>query len=140
MAREKRDLLSILKRELEFVEAGGYLTPQQAAWRPQFIFEDSPTCVNHRNFERRLPCTQCALIELVPNGSKQEKFPCRHIPLDESGQTLHSLYRIGTEEETHTMVADWLRATIHRLEQERASANRSATNSDPAPLSSAHAH
>jgi hypothetical protein len=140
MAREKRDLLSILKRELEFVEAGGYLTPQQAAWRPQFIFEDSPTCVNHRNFERRLPCTQCALIELVPNGSKQEKFPCRHIPLDESGQTLHSLYRTGTEEETHAMVADWLRATIQRLERELSSAKHPATNPDPLPISNAQAH
>jgi hypothetical protein len=121
MSCENKELVKILKRELEFVEAGGYLTPKQAAWRPQFIFEDSPTCVNHRNFERRLPCNQCALIELVPNGSKPEKFPCRHIPLDESGQTLHSLYRTGTEEETHALVAVWLKTTIERLEREQAS-------------------
>jgi len=140
MAREKRDLLSILKRELAFVESGGYRTPQQAAWRPQFIFEDSPTCVNHRNFERRLPCSQCALIELVPNGSKQEKFPCRHIPLDESGQTLHSLYRMGTEEETHAIVANWLKETIARLERERTSAKDSALDPVPLPISVGHVH
>jgi len=140
MAREKRDLVSILKRELEYVKSGGYRTPQQAAWRPQFIFEDSPTCVNHRNFERRLPCSQCALIELVPEALKQEKFPCRHIPLDESGQTLHSLYRMGTEEETHALVTDWLKKTIERLERERASAKLSATNPEPLPVSTVHVH
>jgi hypothetical protein len=140
MAREKRDLVSILRRELEYLKSGGYRTPQQAAWRPQFIFEDSPTCVNHRNFERRLPCSQCALIELVPEGQKQEKFPCRHIPLDESGQTLHSLYRMGTEEETHALVAEWLKNTIERLERERASAKLSSTNPDALPISNAHVH
>jgi hypothetical protein len=116
------NLLSILKTELEFVESGGYRTPHQAAWRPQFIFEDSPTCLNHRNFGQPLPCSQCALIELVPNGLKQEKFPCRHIPLDETGETLDSLYRMGTEEETHAIVENWLKTTIQRLERERASA------------------
>jgi hypothetical protein len=122
MSWEKEELLRILKLELEFVEAGGYRTPQRAAWRPQFIFEDSPTCLNYRNFGERLPCEKCALIEFVPNELKKEKFPCRHIPLDESGQTLYSLYRNGTEEETHAIVENWLRTTIRRFEREQASA------------------
>jgi hypothetical protein len=121
MVYAKKDVLTILRAELAFVERGGYRTPQQAAWRPQFIFEDSPTCLNYRNFGKQHVCSQCALIDFVPNGFKQEKFPCRHIPLDDCGNTLDCLYRTATEEEAHTMVANWLRTTIARLEQEQLS-------------------
>ena len=122
MAQAQKDVLAVLKAELEFVESGGYRTPQQAAWRPQFIFQDSPTCLNYRNLGKRHGCKQCALMEFVPNGFQQERFPCRHIPLDESGQTLDSLYRTGTEDETYEIVAKWLRNTIARLEQESGAA------------------
>ena len=37
-----RKLLETLKAELDFVNRGGY---RKASWRPQFIFEDSPTCL-----------------------------------------------------------------------------------------------
>gem|GEM_PF-1094897 len=128
MSPGNKDLLSILKSELEFLESGGYRTPQRAAWRPQFIFQDSPTCLNFRNFGKRLPCSKCALMQFVPNGQKQERFPCRHIPLDESGQTLDSLYRTGTEEETYAIVTQWLKATIQQLEREGASAEDPAAS------------
>lgn len=117
----KNDVLSTLKKELAFVELGGYRSPQQAAWRPQFIFQDSPTCPNHRNLEEPVACTQCVLIEFVPRECQKERFPCRFIPLDESGQTLDHLYRTGTEEETHAIVANWLTNTIARLEREGSS-------------------
>jgi hypothetical protein len=120
MAQGKEDLLAILKRELAFVEIGGYRAPQQAAWRPQFIFQDSPTCLNHRNLEKHIPCTECGLIAFVPQRFKRDLFPCRQIPLDEAGQTLDSLYRTGTEEETYAIVANWLRTVIARLERESA--------------------
>ena len=106
--------------ELAFGERGGYCSREQAAWRPQFIFEDSPTCLNYRNFGKRLPCSQCALIDFVPSGHKQQQFPCRYIPLDEAAHTLDLLYRTATEEEAHAMVADWLRKTIAQLKQELA--------------------
>jgi hypothetical protein len=138
MPWDKKDLVRILKRELEFVEAGGYRTPQRAAWRPQFIFEDSPTCINYRNIGQRRPCSQCALIDFVPNGQKQEKFPCRHIPLDESGQNLNLLYRTGTEEETYAIVANWLKTTIQRLEREKAEAEDSAANPDLHAVAAGH--
>ena len=37
MAQSKKDALTILQAELAFVERGGHLTPEKAAWRPQFI-------------------------------------------------------------------------------------------------------
>jgi hypothetical protein len=122
-----KNLLAVLKAELTFIENGNYRSPQEAAWRPQFIFQDSPTCLNYQNPGKREACTSCALIEFVPNAYRQEQFPCRRIPLDESGQTLDFLYRTGTEEETHQMVADWLRNIISRLERESFSAQAPGT-------------
>jgi len=120
MAQSKKDVLTTLQAELSFVERGGYRTPEWAAWRPQFIFEDSPTCLNFRNFGERHPCSQCALIDFVPREFKGDRFPCRHIPLDESGHTLDSLYRTATEEEAHAIVAGWLLKTIAQLKHELA--------------------
>ena len=117
MSQAKKDVLLTLQAELAFVERGGYRCPQQAAWRPQFIFEDSPTCLNFRNPGKRVPCSGCALMEFVPQGSKQQRFPCRHIPLNDSGLTLDFLYRTATEEETHALVAKWLKQTIAELER-----------------------
>lgn len=121
MIENRNDVLSALKRELAFVELGGYRSPQQAAWRPQFIFQDSPTCPNHRNLGEPVPCTECVLMEFVPRECQKERFPCRNIPLNESGETLGHLYRTGTEKETHAIVANWLRKTIARLEREGSS-------------------
>lgn len=134
----KKDVLATLKAELAFLEHGGYRTPQQATWRPQFIFQDSPTCLNYRNLEKRLPCKQCALMEFVPSGFQQERFPCRYIALDELGQTLDSLYRTGTEEETYEIVAKWLRRTIARLERESDSSLVGEEPTEPQVLSAAH--
>ena len=120
MAEAKKDTLSILRAELAYLELGGYTSPQQAAWRPQFIFEDSPTCANYRNFGKRIPCSECTLIDFVPSGHKQSQFPCRYIPLDDSAHTLDFLYRTATEEEAHAIVAKWLERTIVRLEKGQA--------------------
>ena len=46
MTKDKRDLLDVLKAELQFLEKGGYRHTARAEWRPQFIFQDSPTCLN----------------------------------------------------------------------------------------------
>jgi len=119
MAQENENLLSVLKAELEFVDSGGYRTPKEQTWRPHFIFQDSPTCLNFSDVGKRLACSRCTLMDLVPNGSRQERFPCRYIPLDESGQTLDLLYRMGTEEQTHETLTNWLRANIARLEQNK---------------------
>ena len=122
MPQENENLLTVLKAELAFVESGGYRTPREATWRPHFIFQDSPTCLNYKTPDELLPCSKCALINLVPKNRQQERFPCRHVPLDETGQTLDFLYRTGTEEETYEIVANWLRATITRLQKKSASA------------------
>jgi hypothetical protein len=116
MRKDERDLSDILRHELEFLEKSGYESSSRA-WRSKFIFEDSPTCINHDCKES--PCTDCVLIQLVPPERRSEKFPCRHIPLDASGETLDSLYRYCDQQEVKEKVGKWLRATVEQLEEER---------------------
>jgi hypothetical protein len=117
MANKKRDLLEVLRLELEFVKDGGYR--KVPSWRPQFIFEDSPTCLNYGNPAHRRPCSECALMQLVPPPFRDEKVPCRYIPLNEQSETIQSLYRCGTPEELEAAVGEWLMNTIQKLEPER---------------------
>jgi hypothetical protein len=118
MQKDERDLLEVLRHESDFLEKGEYGTSCWA-WRPSFIFEDSPTCINYGCKENPRPCTDCVLIRLVPPERRSEKFPCRHIPLDASGETLDSLYRYCDQPGVKEKVSKWLRATIERLEEER---------------------
>ena len=116
MKRDKRNLVDVLKAELEFLEKGGYRhTSPFSAW-PPLIFEDSPSCLNFYTPDRPSPCTECVLIDLVPLEQQNAKIPCRHIPLNEAGETLDNVYRWATAEETETIVGNWLKATIRKLE------------------------
>ena len=44
-------------------------------------------------------------------------FSCRHIPLDEIGETVDSLYRTGTNEEIEQTLQGWLLKTIRQFEE-----------------------
>jgi hypothetical protein len=117
MANKKRDLLEVLRLELEFLKSGGYRKP--SSWRPQFIFEDSPTCLNYGDPERTRPCSECVMMQLVPAECRDEKVPCRHIPLNERRETIQSMYQSGTSQELDATLAEWLMNTIQKLELER---------------------
>ena len=132
MQKDERDLLEVLKFELQFLEDGVYGRSPSAPWRPQYIFEDSLTCMNYDSKENPGPCSDCVLMQLVPPERRSEKIPCRHIPFNISGETLDSLYRYSNQQETEDTVGDWLRATIRRLEEERAAA-RQAHSKQPPP-------
>ena len=69
MASKKRDLLEVLRLELEFLKGGGYR--KWSSWRPQILFEDSPTCQNYGDPERKRPCSDCVLMSLVPAGFRE---------------------------------------------------------------------
>ena len=123
MREDKRDVLEVLKTELAFLEIGGYSL--RDSWGPEFIFEDSPTCINCGRAENRIPCTECVLIQFVPPEHHSEKLACRHIPLNASGETADSLYRYASSQEVDEAVGNWLRATIDRLEKERSASRES---------------
>jgi hypothetical protein len=118
MPRDTRNLLDVLKFELEFLEQGGYGRLPREAWRPRFVFEDSPTCMNFNSKDRE-PCSECLLMQFVPAEARKEQTPCIHIPLSMNGETLESLYRSGTQQELEAALGAWLRATIHQLEAEK---------------------
>ena len=122
MLNDARGLLDVLQAELEFVEKGGYRNTARAAWRPHFVFQDSPTCLNFDSTKPTKPCSDCVLMKLIPEDAHGRKVPCRYIPLNERGETIDSFYRTGTQEELEAAVAKWLKATIDRLERERAQA------------------
>lgn len=119
MSKDKRDLLTVLRLELEFLEKGGYRTSARADWRPQFIFQDSPTCLNVDPTQPSKPCSDCILMQLTPEDRRDKKIPCRYIPLNENGETIDSFYCTGTQEELEVAVAQWLKSTITRLEREK---------------------
>jgi hypothetical protein len=125
MQKDERDLLEILKSELDFLENQGYRTWPETAWRPKYIFEDSPSCLDYFSEEHSRPCTECALSYLAPPALRSAKFPCRHIPLNACGETLDSLYRYSDRGEIESLVRTWLRNAIQRLEEERAAVQAS---------------
>jgi hypothetical protein len=112
---DDRKLLEVLKAELEFLNRGGY---RKASWRPQFVFEDSPTCLNGRSGSRKA-CSECVLAPFVPIEKRGSKVPCRHIRLNDQGETVDSLYRSKTQEELESSLRDWLTQEIQALERKR---------------------
>ena len=114
-----RDLLQVLKAELEFLEGGSYRKIAQTSWRPPFIFEDSPSCPYSDASPCRRPCLACSLMQLVPANRRLERAPCRHIPLNDEGETLDSLYNTATDDEVEAAVVKWLRAEIRVLKKAR---------------------
>jgi hypothetical protein len=126
MSRDKRNLLEVLRAELEFLERGGYRHTARADWRPQFMFQDSPTCLNFDPAQPPKPCRDCILMQLLHEGFRDTKIACRYIPLNERGETIDSFYRSGTQEELESAVAQWLKTTIARLEREKSLSLRNA--------------
>lgn len=114
---DRRQVVQILRSELVFLEQGGYRRGPRYPWRPNFVFEDSPTCINFlSNQGERRPCTECPLIDFVPAERQGTHSPCRHILLTDQGETVHTFYEWGTEEELEAALGAWLRRTIRKLE------------------------
>jgi hypothetical protein len=124
MQKDERDLLEVLKFELRFLEDGGYGRSPKTPWQPLYIFEDSPTCMNYDARDDRGPCINCVLMHLVPLEMRSAKIPCRHIPLNSTGDTPESLYRHSEQYEIEEKFGDWLRAAIGQLEEDRIAAQQ----------------
>jgi hypothetical protein len=81
---ETKRKLEALMKELEFLTSGGYRL--EMGWRPTLVFEDSPICP-------KPPCSacpdvRCVLLDFVPEEQLHRTIPCRHIPLNEIGETM----------------------------------------------------
>lgn len=120
MAKDERDILEVLKFELAFLEQGGYGRSVRTPWKPTSAFQDSITCLNFGEPERVHPCSECLLIDFVPPQDREAEIPCHHIPLNVKGETVDSVNRYDNQQELEEKLKEWLRATIRRIEAQRA--------------------
>jgi len=125
MAQDEHEILELLRLELKFLKDGGYGRSPRTPWRPPFIFEDSPSCLNLGDPARTHPCSQCLLMKFVPNELRKENSPCRFILLNENRQTIDYFYRYGTQLEMEEALADWLRSQITGIQQHLATSTSS---------------
>ncbi|MBZ5660283.1 MAG: hypothetical protein LAO08_07725 [Acidobacteriia bacterium] len=117
MPQDDRDVLEVLKSELNFVQKGGYGRSPRDPFRAQLIFEDSLTCMNYDTQDHPSPCSECLLMQFVPPDKQKEKVPCRHIALTTDGQTVFDLYQGGaTQPELEEALSGWLTRTIAQIE------------------------
>lgn len=116
MEKSRQTILELLRRELEFLESGGYRA--KSHWRVPYVFEESPSCPNYLDRTRPHRCEDCWLMEFVPEELRSEQVPCRFVQLTPAGVTVDSLYRCGTPAETEEELCTWLQQRIREIEQE----------------------
>jgi hypothetical protein len=56
-------------------------------------------------------------LDFVPNQERNQAIPCRHIPLNDAGETLETLYNTASMEEIETVLREWLKKKIAELKQ-----------------------
>ena len=111
-----RNILGLLKKELAFLDSGGYRRSPSFPWRARYIFEESPSCPNFADRTRPHRCTDCWLMEFVAPDLRDEQVPCRFVELITSGVTVDSLYRCGTLAESEQALRQWLLERMRELE------------------------
>ena len=120
MATDERDILQILKDELEFIERGGYGRSVRTPWQNKSTFQDSLSCINYSDPDRAHPCNECHLLNFVSPENRTQDVPCHHIPLNTDGDTIEDLELQDNQAKLEREVREWLRARIHELEVQRA--------------------
>lgn len=120
MAKDDRDILELLKEELDFIEKGGYGRSVRTPWQPKSAFQDSLTCINYGYPYRAHPCNECHLIDFVAPEHRAEKVPCHFIPLTAAGETIEDLELGDNQAKAEQTLKLWLRNKISEIEEERA--------------------
>lgn len=117
MSNDERDILEVLRTELDFIEKGGYGRDVRKPWHERSIFRESLSCVNYALPEKEHPCEECHLIDFVPPERRHEEVPCHFIPLTEGGDTIETLE--GNQSGLEEALKHWLRAKIEEIEAAR---------------------
>ena len=114
MSKDERDILDLLRTELDFIEKGGYGRDVRTPWHERSVFRDSLSCVNYALPEKAHPCDECHLIDFVPDDKRNEAAPCHFIRLTESGETVDTL--ANNQSRMEDALKKWLRNKIAELE------------------------
>jgi hypothetical protein len=119
MAKDERDILEVLKEELDFIEKGGYGRSVRTPWQPKSAFQDSMTCINFGYQYRAHPCSECHLLDFVPLQEQSASVPCHRIPLNAKGTTVEDLEAADNQSKLEATVKQWLKTRIAEVEKER---------------------
>ena len=122
MATDDRDILELLKEELDFIESGGYGRSVRTPWLNKSVFQDSLSCINYGYPYRAHPCNECHLLEFVGPEDQTQPVPCHCIPLNADGETIEDLELKDNQAHLEREVKAWLRAKIKQIEEQRAQA------------------
>jgi hypothetical protein len=122
MATDDRDILELLKEELDFIESGGYGRSVRTPWLNKSVFQDSLSCINYGYPYRAHPCNECHLLEFVGPEDQTQPVPCHYIPLNADGETIEDLELKDNQAHLEREVKAWLRAKIKQIEEQRAQA------------------
>jgi len=120
MSKDERDMLDLLRSELDFIEKGGYGRDVRTPWRARSVFRDSLSCVNYALPEKAHPCNECHLLDFVDNEHQAADVPCHFIPLNEAGETIEDLEAQDNQPKLERTLKQWMRARIEEIEQARA--------------------
>ena len=120
MTTDDRDVLQLLKAELDFIEKGGYGRSVRTPGQSKSTFQDSLTCINYCEPQRTHPCNECHLLDFVDPEHRTEAIPCHFIPLNNDGETIENLESRDNQSKLEHEVSAWLRARISEIEQARA--------------------
>ncbi len=128
MAKDDRDVLEILREELDFIEKGGYGRSVRTPWSPKSIFQDSLSCLNYGYPYRAHPCSECHLLDFVAPEHQSETIPCHFIPLDEAGTTVEDLEANDNQVKLEEALKGWLRTKLSEIERQRAEPDDRSVN------------
>ena len=119
MSHDDRDILELLKEELDFIEKGGYGRSVRIPWKSKSALQDSLTCVNYGYPYRAHPCNECHLLDFVSPEHHGKEVPCHYIPLNDDGETIEDMEAEGNQAKLERKVKGWLCARIKEIEKER---------------------
>ena len=119
MTTDERDILELLKDELDFIEKGGYGRSVRTPWQSKSTFRDSLSCINYADPARAHPCNECHLLDFVGPENRTQDVPCHYIPLNTDGDTIEDLELRDDESKLEREVSGWLRAKIKEIEERR---------------------
>ena len=119
MTTDERDILELLKEELDFIEKGGYGRSVRTPWHSKSTFQDSLSCINYGYPSCAHPCNECHLLDFVSLEHRAEEVPCNFIPLNTDGETINDLEMQDNQAKLEREVSEWLRARIKQIEEER---------------------
>ncbi len=115
MPQDPRELLQLLRFELNYLEQGGF-DRDRALLGTQSPFLGTFACINFGDPLQAHACRECLLHQFVPENKQTEEFPCHYIRLTASGETIAELMENNDPRRLEIALANWLRTTIARLE------------------------